>query len=144
MLQYVHCYYYTYHSLTSLFPSLSPLQTIGGNIIKGHPSSDFIPILIAAGTILNFASKSNKTISFILKVNTSLGSSREVTMTTSFHTQLSANEVLVSLTIPYSNEVRSLITLITVITLIIAINVYFRRHTLLYSGSRKGDTYRLL
>ena len=51
-------------------------------------------------------------------------------MTTSFHTQLSANEVLVSLTIPYSNEVRSLITLITVvtlinvITLIIAINVY--------------------
>lgn len=71
-------------------------------------------------------------------------------MTTSFHTQLSANEVLVSLTIPYSNEVRSLITLITVvtlitvITLIIAINVYFRRHTLLYSGSRKGDTYRLL
>ena len=59
-------------------------------------------------------------------------------MTTSFHTQLSANEVLVSLTIPYSNEVRSLITLI------IAINVYFRRHTLLYSGSQKGDTYRLL
>lgn len=39
-------------------------------------------------------------------------------MTTSFYTQLSANEVLVSLTIPYSNEVRSLITLI------IAINVY--------------------
>lgn len=59
-------------------------------------------------------------------------------MTTSFHTQLSANEVLVSLTIPYSNEVRSLITLI------IAINVYFRRHMLLYSGSQKGDTYRLL
>ena len=45
-------------------------------------------------------------------------------MTTSFHTQLSANEVLISLTIPYSNEVRSLITLITVITLIIVINVY--------------------
>ena len=39
-------------------------------------------------------------------------------MTTSFYTQLSANEVLVSLTIPYSNEVRSLITLI------ISINVY--------------------
>ncbi|XP_019849927.1 PREDICTED: xanthine dehydrogenase/oxidase-like isoform X2 [Amphimedon queenslandica] len=70
-------------------PQIKNVATIGGNIVNGCPGSDLIPVLIVAGTILNFASK---------------GSFRETVMTASFHTKMSDTEILQSLIIPYSNE----------------------------------------
>ncbi|KAL5009537.1 hypothetical protein ScPMuIL_011842 [Solemya velum] len=70
------------------------VATVGGNIMSAESNGDLSPVLIVTGAILHIASKTTK---------------KEVTMTTEFFCgswkiSLQAEEVLVSITIPYSKK----------------------------------------
>ena len=96
--------------------SSSLSQTLGGIVMSGSCSSDISPILVAAGSKLVFASSSEsidrnltvlKRAAYFLHVP---ACTREVTITSmSFSGEeslLLTNEVLVSISLPYSQEVR--------------------------------------